>query len=79
MAGRSFNATERFVSDVSSRKLKAAYVLVGDELFFRDRCRAALLEHLVPPDLRDFSLHDDYQSRRNSEWDAATSRNVGLN
>ena len=58
MAGRSFNATERFVSDVSSRKLKAAYVLVGDELFFRDRCRAALLEHLVAPDLRDFSLHD---------------------
>ena len=36
MAGRSFNATERFVSDVSSRKLKAAYVLVGDELFVSD-------------------------------------------
>jgi len=58
MAGRSFVATERFVSEVSARKLKAAYVLVGDEVFFRDRCRAALIEHLVPSELRDFSLHD---------------------
>src|SRR5947208_5121574 len=58
MSGRSFVATERFVSEVSARKLKAAYVLVGDEVFFRDRCRAALIEHLVPSELRDFSLHD---------------------
>lgn len=58
MAGRSFAATERFVSDISARKLHAAYVLVGDEVFFRDRCRAALIQHLVSPDLRDFSLHD---------------------
>src|SRR4051812_14326542 len=58
MAGRSFAATERFVSDVSSRKLHAAYVLVGDEAFFRDRCRAALIQHLVTPELCEFSLHD---------------------
>ena len=58
MPGRSFAATERFVSEVSTRKLKAAYVLVGDEVFFRDRCREALLKHLVTPELRDFSLHD---------------------
>ena len=58
MAGRSFAATERFLSEVSARKLRPAYVLVGDEVFFRDRCRTALLEHLVSPDLRDFSLHD---------------------
>jgi DNA polymerase III subunit delta len=58
MAGRSFAATERFISDVSARKLRPAYVLVGDEIFFRDRCRAALIQHLVTPDLRDFSLHD---------------------
>src|SRR5579872_7488652 len=58
MAGRSFAATERFVSEVSTRKLRAAYVLVGDEAFFRDRCRAALIQHLVTPELRDFSLHD---------------------
>ena len=58
MAGRSFAATERFLSEVSARKLRAAYVLVGDEVFFRDRCRAALIQHLVPQELRDFSLHD---------------------
>ena len=58
MPGRSFAATERFVSEISAHKLKPAYVLVGDEVFFRDRCRAALLQHLVTPELRDFSLHD---------------------
>lgn len=58
MAGRSFAATDRFVSDVSARKLRPAYVLVGDEVFFRDRCREALIQHLVKPELRDFSLHD---------------------
>ena len=58
MPGRSFAATERFESEISARKLKAAYVLVGDEAFFRDRCRDALLEHLVTPELRDFSVHD---------------------
>ncbi len=55
---RSFAPSEKFVSEVAGRKLRPAYVFVGDEVFFRDRCRQALLEHLVPPDLRDFSLHD---------------------
>jgi len=58
MAGRSFAATERFVAEVSARKLRPAYVLVGDEVFFRDRCRAALIQYLVTPELRDFSVHD---------------------
>src|SRR5262249_25835864 len=58
MPGRSFAPSERFVSEVTSRKLRPAYVFIGDEVFFRDHCRQALLEHLVPPDLRDFSLHD---------------------
>ena len=57
-AGRSFAPTERFVSEVASGKLRAAYVLVGDEAFFRDRCRAALLQHLVPADMREFCLYD---------------------
>jgi DNA polymerase-3 subunit delta len=57
-SGRSFAPTERFVSDVAGRKLRPAYVFVGDEVFFRDQCRKALLDHLVPADLRDFSLYD---------------------
>ena len=58
MALRSFASSERFVSEVAGNKLKPAYVFIGDEIFFRDHCRQALLRHLVPDDLRDFSLHD---------------------
>src|SRR6266581_4330053 len=55
---RAFSQADRFLSDVESRKLKPAYVLVGDEAFFRKRCRDAILEHLVPPDSRDFGLFE---------------------
>jgi DNA polymerase III subunit delta len=58
MPGRSFAPAERFVSDVTAGKLRPAYVFIGDEVFFRDRCRQALLDHLIPADMRDFSLHD---------------------
>ncbi|MGH9570450.1 MAG: DNA polymerase III subunit delta [Candidatus Angelobacter sp.] len=56
--GRSFAPSERFMAEVAGRKLRPAYVFIGDEVFFRDQCRQALLQHLVPDDLRDFSLHD---------------------
>ncbi len=55
---RAFAPTERFVSEVKQRKLKAAYLLVGDEAFFRRQCREAILKHLAPAELRDFSLHE---------------------
>src|SRR5919108_1112632 len=55
---RAFAQTDRFLSDVEARKLRPAYVFVGDETFFRKRCREAILEHLVPPELRDFSLFE---------------------
>src|SRR5215831_7238115 len=55
---RAFAQAERFVSDLQSRKMRAAYVFVGDEAFFRKRFRDAILEHLVPVDLRDFSFFD---------------------
>src|SRR5438105_15572940 len=55
---RAFAQTDRFLSDVEARKLRPAYVFVGDEAFFRRRCREAILQHLVPPELRDFSLFD---------------------
>jgi DNA polymerase-3 subunit delta len=55
---RAFAAAERFVTEVEQRKLRPAYVLVGDEAFFRKRCRDAILQHLVSPDLRDFSLYE---------------------
>ena len=55
---RAFVQAERFVSELESRKLRPAYVFVGDEAFFRKRFRDAILEHLVPADLRDFSLFE---------------------
>ncbi len=55
---RAFSQADRFFSELESRKLKPAYVLVGDEAFFRKRCRDAILEHLVSPDSRDFGLFE---------------------
>ena len=58
MPARSFAPTERFISEIAGRKIRPAYVLIGDEVFFRDRCRAAVLQHLVAPEMRDFSVND---------------------
>lgn len=55
---RAFAPTERFVAEVNSRRLRAAYVFVGDEGFFRRRCREAVLQALVPADLRDLALYE---------------------
>jgi len=55
---RGFAQADRFVSEVQAGKLRPAYVFVGDEAFFRRRCRQAILQHLVPPDLREFSLFE---------------------
>ncbi len=43
---------------MKEHKLRPAYVFVGDEAFFRKRCRDAVLGHLIPSDMRDFSLYD---------------------
>src|ERR1700723_2143978 len=55
---RAFAQADRFVSEIESRKLRPAYVFVGDEAFFRKRFRDAILEHLVLVDLRDFSVFE---------------------
>src|SRR5258708_30741314 len=55
---RAFAQAERFVGELEARKLRPAYVFVGDEAFFRKRFRDAIIEHLVPVDLRDFSIFE---------------------
>ena len=55
---RAFAQAERFVSEVAARKLRPVYVFVGDEVFFRKQCRDAVLQSLVPNDLREFSLFE---------------------
>jgi DNA polymerase III subunit delta len=56
--GAGFAAAERFVSEIRENRLRAGYVLIGDEIFLYERCRRAVLETLVPSDLRDFCLSD---------------------
>jgi DNA polymerase III subunit delta len=56
---RSFAATDRFINEIADpATLRPGYVLIGDEIFLYDRCRKAVLSTLIPPDTRDFSLHD---------------------
>ena len=55
---RAFAQAERFVSEVEGKKLRPAYVFVGDEAFFRKQCRDAIVQHLVPADMREFSLFE---------------------
>jgi len=55
---RSFAASDRFIADMRARKLAAGYVFVGDEAFFRRKCRDAIFQHLVPEDVRELSVYD---------------------
>jgi DNA polymerase III subunit delta len=43
---------------VRENRLRAGYVLLGDEIFLYERCRRAVIDTLVPADLRDFCLSD---------------------
>jgi DNA polymerase III subunit delta len=55
---KAFAQPDRFVSEVKERKLKPGYLFIGDEGFFRKRCRDAVLRFLVPSDMREFALYD---------------------
>jgi DNA polymerase III subunit delta len=55
---RAFAQADRFVNELESRRMRAVYVFVGGEAFFRKRFRDAILQHLVPEGLREFSLFD---------------------
>jgi DNA polymerase-3 subunit delta len=56
--GAGFAATDRFIAEVKEDRLRAGYVLVGDEVFLYERCRRAILDALVPADMRDFCLSE---------------------
>ncbi|HEY1809326.1 MAG TPA: DNA polymerase III subunit delta [Acidobacteriaceae bacterium] len=56
--GAGFASTDRFLAEIEENRLRAGYVLVGDEVFLYERCRKAVLAALAPPDLRDFCLSD---------------------
>ena len=55
----SFASLRRFLTELRNEATrKPAYVLLGDEAFLQQQARNAILATLVPPDLRDFCLHD---------------------
>lgn len=56
--GAGFTAADCFIAEMRSNKLRPGYVLIGDEIFLYERCRKAVLDALVPKDLRDFCLSD---------------------
>ena len=56
--GAGFAAAERFVAEVRAGQPRPGYVLLGDEIFLYERCRKAVLETLVPQEMRDFCLSD---------------------
>ena len=55
---RSFAAVDRFLAEVSADHRRPGYVLLGDEAFLYARAREGVLRALVPPELRQFCLHD---------------------
>ena len=60
---RSFASTDRFVAEVKAAAsglapLRSGYVLAGDEIFLYERCRRAVVDLLIDPTLREFSLSD---------------------
>jgi DNA polymerase-3 subunit delta len=55
---RSFASSDRFVAEIKSGRLRPGYVLVGDEIFLYERCRRAVIDTLLDPTLREFSLSD---------------------
>jgi DNA polymerase III subunit delta len=56
--GAGFAAVDRFVAEIQENRLRTGYVFLGDEIFLYERCRRAVINALVPADLRDFCLSD---------------------
>lgn len=55
---RAFAPTQKFVDAVEKRTLAPGYIFLGDEAFFRKRCRDAVLAHLIPTGMREFSFYE---------------------
>ena len=55
---RSFATVDRFLAEAAGKTPRAGYVLLGDDAFLLQRARSGILDALIPPDLRNFSLHD---------------------
>ena len=55
---KAFAPSQRFIAAVESGQLRPGYVFLGDEAFFRIQCRQAILRHLVPEGMREFTFFE---------------------
>ncbi|MDE1154127.1 MAG: DNA polymerase III subunit delta [Acidobacteriaceae bacterium] len=55
---KSFAAVDRFLAEVQGDARRPGYVLLGDEAYLQQRARRGVLTSLLPPEMREFSLHD---------------------
>ena len=57
---RSFASSDRFLAEIEASHqggpLRPGYVLLGDEAYLYERCRRTILDVLIDPTMRDFSL-----------------------
>jgi DNA polymerase III subunit delta len=60
--GAGFASTERFLAEIDAAKsgapLRPGYILAGDETFLYERCRRAVIQAFISPEMRDFCLSD---------------------
>jgi DNA polymerase-3 subunit delta len=61
--GAGFASTERFLAEIAAAangtgSLRPGYILAGDEIFLYERCRRAVIQAFVPPEMKDFCLSD---------------------
>jgi DNA polymerase-3 subunit delta len=61
--GAGFSSTERFLAEIAAAanntgQLRPGYILAGDESVLYERCRRAVIQAFVPPEMRDFCLSD---------------------
>jgi DNA polymerase III subunit delta len=61
--GAGFASTERFLAEIAGAangtgQLRPGYILAGDEIFLYERCRRAVIQAFVPPEMKDFCLSD---------------------
>ncbi len=59
-SGLGFAAADRFIAEITgpASQLKPGYVWVGDEIFLYERCRKAVLQTFVPPEMREWCLSE---------------------
>lgn len=57
-SGTGFQQVDRLLREVGTDARKPGYVLLGDEAFLQQECRRGILDALIDPQMREFSVFD---------------------